>query len=212
MTCPLCHSTDIEDYFSDPRRSYLHCRGCQLVFVPPCYHLDSAAEKAEYDQHRNNIDDPGYRKFLGRLAKPLIERLAPGSCGLDFGCGAGPALAAMLEDAGLQIALYDLYFYPDTKLLSGRYDFICATEVIEHLAHPSEEIRRLWSLLASGGTLAIMTKMVIDRTRFARWHYIRDPTHIAFYSRTSMQWIASWLGAQLEFIGNDVIFLAKPAI
>jgi SAM-dependent methyltransferase len=209
MTCPLCHGADTVLYHRDSRRSYLQCLGCQLVFVPATYHLNSAAEKAEYDQHRNSIDDPGYRRFLGRLATPLIERVNPGSRGLDFGCGPGPALAHMLQEAGLQTALYDLYYYPDTAVLSGCYDFICATEVIEHLAQPQRELGRLWQLLANGGTLAIMTKLVISPERFANWHYIRDPTHIAFYSRATMRWIAARHDARLEILGDDVIFLIK---
>lgn len=208
-TCPLCHNIETAHYHRDSRRSYVQCVRCQLVFVASTYHLSSAAEKAEYEQHRNSIDDPGYRRFLGRLAAPLVERVKPGSRGLDFGCGPGPALAHILQEAGLQIALYDLYYYPDTAVFSASYDFICATEVIEHLGQPRRELDRLWQLLTRGGTLAIMTKLVISPERFAHWHYIRDPTHIAFFSRTTMQWLAAKYDAELEFIGDDVIFLVK---
>ncbi len=209
MTCPLCHDSDSVEYHSDSRRRYLQCPRCHLVYVPARYHLDPGAEKAEYDKHQNSTDDPGYRRFLGRLAEPLGKRLAAGSRGLDFGCGHGPALADILGSKGLPVALYDLYYYPDTTALHGSYDFICATEVIEHLAHPDREIRVLWQLLARGGTLALMTKLVINPTRFASWHYIRDPTHIAFYSRSTMRWLAHRFGARLEFVDDDIIFLTK---
>ena len=43
-------------------------------------------------------------RFLGRLAEPLVERLDPGASGLDFGCGPGPALAAMLTRRGYTVA------------------------------------------------------------------------------------------------------------
>lgn len=208
-TCPLCARPDSRNYYQDSRRTYLQCTRCALVFVPARYHLSPAQEKAEYDKHCNSVDDPGYRRFLNRLAQPLIDRLRPASRGLEFGCGPGPALADMLQRAGFDIHLYDPIYHPDKAALQQDYDFISATEVVEHLAHPARELELLWRILQPGGTLGLMTKLLIDRDRFADWHYIRDPTHIAFYSRETFRWLASEKNARLSFIGNDVILLEK---
>ena len=184
---------------------------CALVYVPAVWQLDCAAEKAVYDLHENNIEDPGYRRFLSRLAVPLLERLGDRACsGLDFGCGPGPALAQMLVDAGHAMALYDPYYFADEGVLEQRYDFVTATEVVEHLSAPGRELDRLWSLLRGGGVLALMTKLVIDQTAFARWHYIADPTHICFFSLPTLRWWASGVGAELEQVAADVIMLRKP--
>ncbi len=59
--------------------------------------------------------------------------LSCSTCGLDFGCGRGPALAHMLRDAEFNVALYDSFFVPEEDVLDARYDFICVTEVVEHL-------------------------------------------------------------------------------
>ena len=209
MPCPLCTYSDTTEYHRDRARAYRHCQQCQLVYVPVDYHLSPGAEKAEYDKHRNSINDAGYRKFLQRMTQALIERMAPGSEGLDFGCGPGPALADIMQQAGYGMQLYDLYYYPDTSSLNRHYDFITATEVIEHLAQPWQALQMLWPLLRPGGTLGLMTKLVIDRERFARWHYIRDPTHIAFYSRDTMIYLATRLNADIEFIASDVVLLHK---
>ena len=116
--CPLCGSENgISGYFEDARRPYVMCGCCGLVFVPPAWHLDREAERAEYLLHENDPGDEGYRQFLSRLAEPLLERLSPGASGLDFGCGEGPALAAMLRECGLTVALYDSFFFP-TKVFS----------------------------------------------------------------------------------------------
>jgi hypothetical protein len=181
------------------------------VFVPPAYHLDPAAERAEYDRHDNAVDDPGYRRFLSRLAEPLGERVPPPAAGLDFGCGPGPALAAMLIDAGYRVALYDPFYAPDAAVLRPGYDFVTATEVVEHLRRPGDELRRLAGLLRPAGWLGIMTKLVIDRERFAGWHYTRDPTHIGFFSRSTFAWWAESEGLHLEFAGDDVILLQRPS-
>ncbi|MDY6942125.1 MAG: methyltransferase domain-containing protein [Pseudomonadota bacterium] len=207
--CPLCQGRDTDLYHADQQREYWQCRRCALIFVPPAQRLDAAAEKAEYDRHENDPDEPGYRHFLSRLAEPLKMRLAPGSRGLDFGCGPGPALAAMLEEAGHDVALYDPFYANRPDVLQGSYQFITCTEVIEHLYHPAREIPRLVGMLASGGWLGVMTKQVIDRARFAGWHYTRDPTHVCFYSRPTFRWIGQRWGLEPLFVGPDVVLLQK---
>ncbi|MGS2722294.1 class I SAM-dependent methyltransferase [Porticoccus sp. GXU_MW_L64] len=208
--CPLCSAADCQPYHQDKFHHYLCCNRCQLVFVPPNQHLSPEQEKAEYDLHQNDIDDPGYRRFLSRLFTPLSERLPTGGEGLDFGCGPGPALAAMFREVGHSISLYDCFYYPDSRVLDKQYDFIVATEVVEHLSQPGLELQRLWGLLKPGGWLGVMTKLVIDRDAFRQWHYKNDKTHICFFSRETFQWLAGQWGASVEFVGADVILLQKP--
>lgn len=209
MPCPLCAATETAAYYEDRVRPYRQCSHCQLVFVPPSHHLSAAAEKAEYDLHENAVDDPAYRGFLSRLAEPLLHRIPANSSGLDFGCGPAAALADILRSAGHSVCTYDIYYQPQRSVLQGEYDFISATEVIEHLAQPAAVLDQLWALLRRGGTLGLMTKLLIDRDHFAAWHYIRDPTHIAFYSRGTLQWLAQRYGASLDIVGADVILLGK---
>ncbi|HKK23165.1 MAG TPA: class I SAM-dependent methyltransferase, partial [Pseudohaliea sp.] len=169
------------------------------------------AERAEYDLHRNCVDDPGYRRFLGRLAEPLLAALPPAQRGLDFGCGPGPALAAMLREAGHRVDLYDPFYAPDPAALARRQrDFITATEVVEHLYRPGLELARLWARLRPGGVLGIMTKHVRDREAFDRWHYRNDPTHVCFFSRDSWRWWAGGRRAQLVFVADDALLIHKP--
>ena len=165
---------------------------------------------AEYERHQNHADATGYRRFLSRLAVPLQARLAPGSRGLDFGSGPGPVLAEMMTEAKHDVTLYDPFYAPDPEALNGRYDFITASEVVEHLQRPGPELDRLYRLLKPGGLLGIMTKRVIDRKRFSRWHYIRDPTHVCFFSRDTFIWLAARWKAGLDVVGRDVIIIAKP--
>lgn len=211
LPCPLCGASHQHPFHQDRRREYRRCDQCQLVFVPPEQYLSPEAEKAEYDLHQNRPDDPGYRRFLGRLFDPLLERLTPASQGLDFGCGPGPALARMFTEAGHAVALYDAFYAPDPRVLERQYDFITATEVVEHLHHPGRELDRLWELLRPGGWLGLMTKRVIDQTAFAAWHYKNDQTHVCFFSEATFDWLAGrWL-TSAEFIDKDVVLLRKPS-
>jgi len=145
---------------------------------------------------------------------PLNERLPASSRGLDFGCGPGPALSKMFEEAGHSVALYDPYYAPDPSVLSQTYDFITLSEVTEHLAEPGLELDRLWTSLAPGGWLGLMTKRVRDAEAFKTWHYITDPTHISFFSDATFHWLTSrWalMGAPatLVIVGDDVVLVEK---
>jgi 2-polyprenyl-3-methyl-5-hydroxy-6-metoxy-1,4-benzoquinol methylase len=207
--CPLCEGRAIKHYYRDLKRAYKQCDRCGLVFVDGHYRLTPVQEKAEYDLHQNSTDDPAYRAFLSRLFIPILSQLKPGAKGLDFGCGPGPALSNMFSEAGFDINVYDVYYFTDPSVLEQPYDFVTATELVEHLYEPGKVFRQLWSLLPAGGCLGLMTKLLIDLEAFSKWHYKNDPTHVCFYSRDCFKYIAEMINADLSIIGSDVIILTK---
>jgi len=209
VVCPLCHGKAIGHYLSDKRRDYLRCAGCDLVFVPPKQHLSPVEEKAHYDLHENDPVDAGYRRFLSRLADPMLACLPTGAAGLDFGAGPGPTLSRMFAEAGHPTAIYDCYYANDPSVLEKTYDFVTASEVVEHLAEPGDVLQQLWSLLRPGGWLGLMTKRVTDREAFARWHYKNDPTHISFFSRATFEFLGERWGASPHFPHPDVVLFRK---
>ena len=209
QACPLCGSRDTRHYHRDVRRDYHRCAECRLVFVPPAQRLTPAEEKAVYDQHENSPEDSGYRQFLSRLHTPLLARLPPAACGLDFGTGPGPTLSVMFEEVGHSMAIYDPFYAPDRSVLERQYDFITATEVVEHLFEPGRELERLVGQLRPDGWLGLMTKRVTTQQAFTRWHYILDPTHVVFFSDTTFEWLAHHLDMRLELPASDVALLQR---
>ncbi|MES0447749.1 MAG: class I SAM-dependent methyltransferase [Desulfobacterales bacterium] len=207
--CPLCSGEDLDLFFDTEKRIYLRCCYCKLVFVPQRYWLSLQEERATYDLHENDAQDQGYRQFLSRLSSPLLDRLDSKQQGLDFGCGPGPTLALLLKEQDQLVDLYDPFYYNDPSVFNKNYDFICATEVIEHLHDPNKNFGALFKMLKPGGWLGIMTKLVIDEQAFSQWHYIRDMTHICFYSRSTFEYLAQRFKAKLDFVENDVILLNK---
>lgn len=212
MQCPVCDSASVRLFQHVDARSYWRCDACEVTFLDPSQLPDATTEQAQYRLHRNDPNDPAYRNFLARLADPLLSRLAPASRGLDYGCGPGPALAAMLREAGHSVALYDPLFYNDADVLRRRYDFITCTEVAEHFHHPVAEFARLNALLDPGGWLAVMTRFLPDDCTFARWHYRRDPTHVVFYREATFRVIAQRHGWQCDFPCADVALLEKNCV
>jgi SAM-dependent methyltransferase len=208
--CPVCRAAPVAEFGIFDAREYWRCDTCGARGMAPAHYPDPATERAEYDRHENRIDDPGYRRFLDRLAAPLLSRLAPGARGLDHGCGPGPALAAMLREAGHEVALYDPFYAPDPAPLADAYDFITCTEVAEHFHHPAGEFDRLGAMLNPGGVLAVMTCFQTDDSRFAGWHYRQDPTHVVFYRAETFAALASARGWSCEIPRKDVALLRVP--
>jgi len=207
--CPLCEAPDTEPFHRSRTRRFLQCARCRLVLVPPDEWVDRDAEKARYDQHQNDAADPRYRAFLSRLADPLLARLPAGSRGLDFGCGPGPALPQMLAERGMIVRVFDPFYAPDETVWQERYDFVAATEVVEHLQRPRHELTRLFDALVPGGWLAVMTRWVGGLESFAASRYIRDPTHICFYGPDTFRWIAAHWRATLVLPAPDVALLKR---
>lgn len=209
LTCPLCGTAGPVPFAVVRGRRYFRCGVCSLTLLDPAQRPTPEAERAEYDLHRNDPDDAGYRRFLCQATEPLRTRLPPGAEGLDYGCGPGPAIAAMLAEYGFAVRNYDPLYHPDAAALERRYDFITCTEVVEHVHHPAEGFARLDRLLRPGGWLAVMTGVLHDDAAFADWPYIREASHVAFYRPETLAWIARRFGWALSMAGRNVALYRK---
>lgn len=209
-TCPVCRAGGVRPFQMAEGRAYHCCEICEARFLDPAHYPTAEAERAHYALHENDPDDPRYRRFLSKLAEPLLDRLSPGASGLDYGCGPGPALAAMLREAGHAVALYDPVFAPDPAPLACSYDFIACTETAEHFHAPADEFDRLDGLLRPGGWLALMTCFQTDDARFAGWHYRMDPTHVVFYRERTLRRLAGLRGWSCEIPAKDTALMRKP--
>ncbi len=215
LICPLCAFAQATHLHAGDKgsgyRDFFLCGICDLVFVPRSQLLDPDLQKARYLEHNNNVDDPAYRDFLARLYGPMKPHRISGSKGLDYGAGPGPALAAMMREDGHDINTYDPFFQPDETVLDASYDFITCAETAEHFSEPARDFRFLDGLLKSGGWLGIMTGMLTDWSEFQSWYYHRDPTHVNFYSRKTMRWLASRYGWHALFPEQNVALFQKQS-
>ncbi len=190
MECLLCKSDSGNKIFSNKHRDFFQCMTCDLIFVPPCFHLSQNREKKQYDFHHNNLSDMGYQRFLNQLVTPLLDYLTPGMKGLDFGSGPGPTLHKMLEGLGYKMNIYDPIYANESANLKQQYDFITCTEVVEHFCNPKMAWPILLRLIKERGYLGIMTLLHDEVQDFSTWWYKNDLTHVVFYSSNTMQWLA----------------------
>ena len=208
--CLLCGRQAAHSYLDIEEKRYWRCARCALRFLDAANRLGREDEHAHYLLHENDVADPGYQRFLKRLALPLQQQLEGCAYGLDYGCGPAPALASLMEEAGHPMAVYDPFFFPDEAALHRRYDFITCSETAEHFFYPAEEFDRLGSLLKPGGLLAVMTCFATPQGDFAEWHYRRDPTHVVFYERKTFEVMAEDRGWRFDSPAKDIALLRVP--
>ena len=210
--CPLCQTAEPSAFHVGVRGAFLRCATCALVFLDPAHWPSLDAEIGRYELHENETGDPGYEDFLSRLADPVIARMPLGARGLDYGSGDADTLATMLTRSGRPTAAYDPAFRPGGDALSRRYDFIVCSEVLEHVHEPRALFTRFTRLVRPGGIIGIMTGLYDAVPSFADWWYIRDTTHVCFYSKATMAWVARELGWRVEFPAPNVGIFGVPGI
>lgn len=213
IVCTLCQNT-VGEFAKDKQRRYFKCSECELIFADPRAKLAEKSEKEIYDLHQNDPTDEGYRRFLSLLTEPLLKRIPAGVKGLDFGCGPGPTLHLMLEEAGIRMALYDIFYYPDEAPLQRQYDVVTCTEVVEHFNAPATAWPTLVNLLGNNGWLAVMTSLFTRETpeAFLAWQYKNDPTHVSFYTPKTMRWLSQRFGLECEILSQRVIFFQRASL
>ena len=206
--CPLCGAAGPFASAVDVRkRRHRVCGRCGLLFAEDEFLPAPAAEQARYASHRNGPGDAGYVAFLRQAVEPARPHLTPAMRGLDYGCGHTPTLCGLLAEAGLRCENCDPYFFPAPP--EGLFDFLFATEVVEHFFRPARDWAKMAALLKPGGLLVAMTAPWEDLASFAAWGYASDATHVAFYRRETMAWICGAFGFEALPSGNPRVFLFR---
>ena len=187
ILCPLCDSNKISLFQRDP---FLRCDRCSLIFKDPVTRLTMTEEKTRYQTHQNSRENEGYVNFLmpvvGEVKKHVPERARI----LDYGCGPGPVLSELLQDEAYKVFRYDPFFYPHGLENLPRKDAITCTEAAEHFFFPQKEFDKMFSLMKPEAPLILMTDIFKEDTDIADWYYTKDPTHVCFYSRKTLEWVA----------------------
>ncbi|WP_432410766.1 class I SAM-dependent methyltransferase [Rasiella sp. SM2506] len=190
VCCILCRSAKTSEYFRDEQHCFFVCDTCTTVFRHPETWITPLAEKERYLAHKNDVEDPGYQKFVSPLVEAVSASFPSTALGLDFGAGTGPVVAKLLREQSYSIVLYDPFFHTDTGVLEKKYDFVFCCEVIEHFHHPLKEFKLLKNLLKPDGKLFCMTNLWAGNSEeFESWWYKNDSTHTLFYNPANLKYI-----------------------
>jgi len=175
----------------------------------PQNRLTKQKELDRYLKHQNNYADPKYRSFLMQIAKPCFEYINESSLCLDYGSGQEANMAVIFREHGFSMESYDPYFHPIK--LREQYDLIVCNETCEHFYNPSHDIKKIRTILAPQGVLAIGTNLRDESIELGKWHYLSDQTHVSIYSKKTFEYIAANYGFKTLKVlnGRVMIFMVN---
>jgi 2-polyprenyl-3-methyl-5-hydroxy-6-metoxy-1,4-benzoquinol methylase len=185
--CPICGTAFNPAVARFPKRTYLRCRLCGILYLLPfgeqarTYGEEYFFQEYQRQYGRTYLEDFEAIKALGHQRLLLMQRLLPASGEtpslLDIGCAYGAFLSAarerglivegrdispqavsyVSERLGLPCAAED-FSAPAANTTDGpRYDALTLWYVLEHFRDTRAALRRANRLLRTGGVLAFST-------------------------------------------------------
>lgn len=182
------------------------CNNCELISKDEKDYISKENEFKIYNSHNNSLENTKYVEYLCRfLDYAVINFTNGGKSGLDFGSGPSPVLANILKEKyEYDMDIYDLFYAPEKIFIGKKYDLVTSTEVIEHLKNPLEYFNLFANILKPNGILAVMTQFhKNDDKSFLDWHYIRDRSHISFYTKKTMEYICTKVGLKIIYTDEE---------
>jgi len=212
LYCHICRKA-VESFVHEKTGiQYYYCNSCEYIVKDPSCYQSIEAQKARYDLHENDENDPGYQAYFQRFLDFVLPLAGQPETALDFGCGRSSLLAKLLCREGMECDYYDPLYHPDNLNNSKKYELIVSTEVFEHLHNPKEVFEDLLNRLEPGGYLAIQTQFHPNEAAlFKKWYYHQDPTHIVFFRAKTFRVLAKMYGC--EFVGDNgknMVVIKKP--
>jgi hypothetical protein len=186
--------------------TYYRCFHCELISKDSKDFVSEDEALKIYNYHNNAIEDSRYVAYFNHfLEDSVFDYTNEGKKAFDFGSGPSPVLAQILErHYGYDVDIYDLFYAPDKVYENQKYDLVTTTEVVEHLENPLPYFELFASLLKPDGVLAVMTQFhKNDDDLFLNWHYMRDMSHISFYTPKTMAYIASKVGLKVVYTDGN---------
>jgi len=210
--CKICKSKSIKIIDTKTDKIYHRCQNCDYIYLNNKFHLNQENEKKHYDNHNNNLESLGYVKIFENLITDFILPQKQNiKTALDFGCGEGEVLPTLLNQKNILCDKYDLFYFPKKNYRDKKYDLITSTEVFEHLNNPLNTIKELLLHLNKNGYLLIMSAFhPSDNEDFLKWFYIKDVTHIGFFSILTFQYLAKKFNLKiLQNNSKNIIMFKK---
>jgi SAM-dependent methyltransferase len=221
--CPACGSVASDRIYA----GLLKCRGCTHVWAD--VEVDWATVRGIYqrsyffgDEYANYLEDRRVieKNFFRRLASlrrflgPSHRRLFEIGCAYGFFLNAArasfesvagidiseDAVRHATQELGLSAECGDLL----TADLSGRsFDVVCMWDTIEHLAEPRRYVETAADHMVPGALMAVTTGDVgslVARVQKGRWRLIHPPTHLQYFTRTSLSRLLEASGFRVRHV------------
>lgn len=212
--CPICGKKKFNKFWAMSGYRLARCNNCEMVwdFFPPENLL------AQYDKRYFINENPkgGYANYFEGMAankktfsdrlKKIEKKFGKGKL-LDVGCALGDCLkeAKRLgweEIEGLEISDYAYIFAKKRGLkvkkgtLSNNtyakdsFDIVLYQDVIEHVADPVDELKRVYRILKPEGLIYLVTPDVEgfwSKLLGPLWYHYKPVEHVMYFSQETMK-------------------------
>lgn len=209
--CTICNS-EVLTFRSDTQNiAYHRCPNCDLISKDESSYISIEEETKLYLYHHNSLESMDYVNYLKNFVHKAILPYHKGYQLLEFGSGPTPVLTSILKDEyGFTVQIYDKIFSKNKNYLDYQYDVITCTEVIEHIGELIPLFKEWNKLLLNNGIISVMTLFhPIENDVFLKWWYIRDKTHINFFSRRTFEVIAKMFQLEIVFCDNHRMIVMR---
>lgn len=228
--CPVCGASAHRPFAEKDGYAFQRCGECRFVFLDPMPADDELA--AIYN---SGSEAPScFTKHASRVRRahlklPRFFRYIVGKDVLDLGCGGGIMVAALGRVArravGLDISAQAIELarstYPkhtfiaehfrDASLNADSFDFVHASEIIEHVNDLDAFMSLLRNITRTGGHVYITTPD-IGHSRVPPevrdWDVFSPPRHLQFFERSTLTRVFAKYG----FEARRKYFDAKPGL
>ena len=218
VPCYLCGHDEGKLLVDDPPFKVLLCGSCGLGYTSPRligdriheiygdeYWNSDSAKDYGYSSYEEDVS--GYLRTFELRADLISPHKASGRL-LEVGSAAGFFLSVMdkrgYEVHGLEISteiaessrkrfgLENIRscLLEDAGYDPGTFDLVTMWDVVEHMADPIVELRRLRDLLVDDGVLVLQTQDVSSFTRKLlgrRWHHFKQLEHIYHFNPPTIE-------------------------
>lgn len=207
------------------------CRDCGLAWVAPELSNEEmeAHYPAQYISYPKAAEDEKnpitrrLRKFgIEKRVRRVIARTSQAGTVLDIGCATGGFLNGMQEHgwtcygvepssyaAGYARQRFGLNVFhgylKDASYPENFFDVITLWDVLEHIAHPKEDLAIIYKILKPGGllTISMPNSDAWERFWFGKyWAGWDVPRHYYIYNQTNIGRLLSQCGFQVEGISS----------
>jgi len=184
---------------------YYECSSCESLQTEYPYWIEEAYQKNNLSRLDTGAMQRNLHNFSACIA--LLKLLKINNV-LDYGGGDG-VLCRLLRDFRVNCYLKDSYAFPTYAQGFDIPDFdepelITSFEVLEHFVDPATDLEKLFEY--SSRYLLVTTEIYSNQDQ--SWWYLAPLSgqHIFFYSRKSLEYIATRYGYQYVISGGFIFF------